>query len=381
MSGIVCIIRDPFVERVPGLRSLLVYLGEHGFELDIICPIDPKQPQPSFLSDRIRVHPCAAMTVVGGRAFRVPTALRMFADGLLLSRRIRPRYVLGTGQMGIPVASALGRMLSARTVAYTIEYPASRHGLRLSPQERLEHVGLRSADLVVTHDAMHADFISRAVGIARSRFEVVPNAWLGPAGRRASDFFRKRLPLSDLDVVLLHSGGVGVWFDSLGLAQASHSWPGHLRLVFHTSSRLDGSPYLSAVRDASDGDAVMFSTEPVAADEMDNVISAAHIGLAFYSVDVLGFRAKLMGLASGKIGSYLKCGIPVIASDIPSIKSYLEQYQCGVCIRHFSEIPEAVERILTNYGRYSAGALRCFEDLWAPERYCHRIASRLSELV
>jgi len=70
-----------------------------------------------------------------------------------------------------------------------------------------------------------------------------------------------------------------------------------------------------------------------------------------------------MGLAAGKIGNYLKCGVPVIATNLPSLK-YIEDYKCGVLIDSFSELPTAIEKINKEYYTYRENTFRCYRELW-----------------
>jgi glycosyltransferase involved in cell wall biosynthesis len=150
--------------------------------------------------------------------------------------------------------------------------------------------------------------------------------------------------------------------------------------VFHTSFRLEGDPYLEEVRRTVGAPRAYFSTEPVPANEVDSLVSSADVGVALYSVKELGFRAEFMGLASGKIANYLKCGLPVVASDIPSIRRYVESYRCGVCVQSADQVKDAIAMIMSDYRSYSENAVRCFNELWAPDRYCASIAERLDRL-
>lgn len=109
------------------------------------------------------------------------------------------------------------------------------------------------------------------------------------------------------------------------------------------------------------------------------MISSADVGLALYSEEELGYRATLMGLAAGKIGNYLKCGLPIIATRLPSLQ-YIEDYQCGVLINSESEIEEAIQLITSNRSVFSENAYRCYRELWQPQRYLAIIGKSISTL-
>ena len=68
-----------------------------------------------------------------------------------------------------------------------------------------------------------------------------------------------------------------------------------------------------------------------------------------------------MGLAAGKIGNYLKCGIPVIATKVHSL-SYLEDYQCGILIDDPAQINDAINDIVHDYDNYAKKLIYMLRD-------------------
>jgi glycosyltransferase involved in cell wall biosynthesis len=379
---LLCIIRDPFVDKIPSLRCLLSYFSENGWKIDLATVRDPAYPPPSFLNDRIRAHFVDVGPSGSPLKRRVPASVRLFWTGFRRAVTSRPDCVLGAGAMGIPVASALARIVRSLSVAFCVEYPADPHLCRkLTLPERLELVGIRTSRVVIVHDAVHADLISRMASAERKKFEMLPNGTRGEAGRKASNFLGERLGIPRDEVIILHAGGLGPYFQSLEVATAARSWPAHWHLIFHTSYRIGDNPYLLCIREAAKSSNVHFSTEPVSTDQLDMLVSSSRVGLAIYSIDRLGFRAEYLGLAAGKIGNYLKCGVPVVATDLPTVRDYLRQYECGITISRPSEVAQAVAQILKDYDRYSRNALRCFRDLWAPDPYCKRIAERMIGLT
>jgi glycosyltransferase involved in cell wall biosynthesis len=110
------------------------------------------------------------------------------------------------------------------------------------------------------------------------------------------------------------------------------------------------------------------------------MISSTDIGIALYSIDKLGYRAELMGLAAGKIGNYLKCGIPVIATKIKSLE-YIEEYKCGVLINSEEQMQNAIDTIMADFANYSQNAYRCYKELWHPNNYLYKIMNYTTEVI
>jgi glycosyltransferase involved in cell wall biosynthesis len=97
---------------------------------------------------------------------------------------------------------------------------------------------------------------------------------------------------------------------------------------------------------------------------LDDLIASADIGLAFYRPIDLNY----LNMASGKLLHYLKCGLPVIATDFPNLRQILEENHCGICVPDENGIVEAARQILGNHDFWSANAARCFQEKFEFER-------------
>ncbi|MDP3442601.1 MAG: hypothetical protein Q8T08_07020, partial [Ignavibacteria bacterium] len=238
---------------------------------------------------------------------------------------------------------------------------------KLTLGDKLENYIIKHADHVITHDEYHLNFLVTHLNVNKSKILTLPNGTLGEAKIIDSTFLQKRLELNRNDLVILHSGGVGPWFLCQELAASTVKWQNNWKLVFHASHNIKTDPYAQELISESSTKNILFSLSPVATNELDDLVGSAHIGVALYSIEKLGYRAEFMGLASGKIGNYLKCGVPVITSKIDSLK-YIETYNCGVCVETAEDIYGAIEKISSNYTLFSHNALKCYNDLWKPNK-------------
>ena len=205
----------------------------------------------------------------------------------------------------------------------------------------------------------------------------LPNASYTDEFRGTSDYLGKRLGIDSDKVILLHSGGLGKMFLCKELAESAMDWGKDKVLVFHTSHKVEFDPYYISMVQAMKGrNNVLFSMKPVPNDELDELVASATIGVALYSVGELGYRAEYMGVAAGKIGNYLKCGIPVIVNRLPSL-SYIEEFRCGILVDDINDIEGACDEILAHYKDFQEGAYRCYNEIWHPKRYLELIEEHL----
>jgi hypothetical protein len=90
------------------------------------------------------------------------------------------------------------------------------------------------------------------------------------------------------------------------------------------------------------------------------------VGLAFY-VPQAGSaftqrNLQTIGLSSGKLAYYLRAGLPVIVNRAASIAEVVDHDGLGVAVDGAAGIGAALQVVADAYDRYSAGALRFFDQ-------------------
>lgn len=361
------LLRVPFLDRIPSLKTLIVCLAEKGVEIRIISSRDDSHTVPDFGK-----YPNVKMTFVKrrSRSFGIPTAVKLFFPVLRSILFCKSDYYVGGDSVANSILYRLRKLFRFGYVNFVLEYP--------DISDRKELRGIEAADYVITHDRWHGDFLGKYCSIDRNRMLFLPNASYTDVHREHSSYLSGKFGISPDKTVVLHSGGFGSWFCSRELALSAAEWDSRYVLVFHTGFSVADDPYfLDVEKELTDNGRLRFSTAPVSNLELDEMISSAEIGIATYSVEVLGYRAENMGLAAGKIGNYLKCGIPVVATKVDSL-SYLEEYHCGVLVENVGGIQKAMAVIMSDYDRYREGAYRCYTELWHPKKYCDAIYGTLN---
>ncbi len=373
MKHLLLILRDPFLDKIPNLKTLIWHLLNNGYQITLITSETDRYPALSFDHKKLRVIKVKQRS----KKFELPTSVKLFLKTIQTVLKSKVNYLIGGDAYGNILASKGSRILRKKHIFFVMEYPQiiTNETTCLSKLQRMENVALEHADIVITHDKWHKQFLLEHFKLNDSNIFLLPNATFTPEVNIHSDFLQKRLNLSD-EKVVLHSGGLGVWFKCKALAASTENWDDNIKLVFHVSHKVEGNPYFETVYHTDYKGKVLFSLNPVSTFELDSLVASADIGIALYSEKILGYRATYMGLAAGKIGNYLKCGVPVIATKLPSL-DYIEEYGCGVLVESEKEIAEAINKILKNRDLYSRNAHRCYRELWHPETYLNKITERL----
>ena len=376
---------DGRLETVPCARNTAVLLARNDYEVDIFTIKDERYPQPRFSEPQIRVFTLSPKRARGrfpgisSFASFTPWAARQCRDK-------RYKCIIGVAQQPLELVSAAfaSRLLGVPLVYYSIELylldDIRSLFQRLNAQWRkaLERWCNRRASFTIIQDDERARLLAAANGISISQIITVPNSPLGRAARQDSDYLREKFQIPKERKIILHAGGLADWTMSLELAEATRTWSGDWVLIFHTREAQNGDAYLDKVRAAADNSRVLFSLQPVPYAQLDALVGSADIGIALYRD--IGENVSQIGLSSGKLAQYLKCGLPVVTTDFPSLRQIIEGYRCGICVSDPQEVGQAVSEILECYDTYSTNSVVCYNELFAPEKHFDEVLERLAQI-
>lgn len=368
MKHILLVLREPFLDRIPSLKTLVWFLLNHNHRITLITSESNKFILLSFDHENLQIIKVKQRS----KRFESPTTLKLLWKTLsfVLTRRVD--YLMGGDAIGNIIASKISRLLVKKHIFFMLEYPQiiTEKVQCLTRLQRLENKSLEKSDIIITHDKWHKQFLLTHFNL-NNKILLLPNSSFTSEIYMESNFLQKRLGVQGQKIVL-HSGGFGKWFKCKELADSTYNWDKNVKLVFHVSHRVEDDKYFEEVYESDYRGKVLFSLNPVSTYELDSLVASADVGIALYSEKELGYRATYMGLAAGKIGNYLKCGVPIIATKLLSL-SYIETYQCGILVEKEKDIASAINKILSNRDMYSKNAHRCYRELWHPESYLKKV--------
>ncbi len=375
MKEILVILKEPFLDRIPSLKTLILYLCDNNCHITLLTSSSKR------FSGLTTEHNNLKVVTIDERSSKLeaPTTLKILLKYMSVMSRKRFDCVIGGDAWGNVIASKLNWLYSCPYVFFALEFPqiVTKDHPTLTKMENWENQALQKADFIITHDEFHKEFIIKNFNVNPDKILLLANASFTPEYRTRSIYLHDTFKLPSDSVAVLHSGGFGIWFKCVELADASKNWTGKMKLVFHIGRKPGESKEFDRIYGNPEYKHINFSLSSLSNRQLDEMISSADVGVALYSVEALGYRAELMGLAAGKIGNYLKCGLPVVATRLPSLR-YIEDFKCGVLIDDESEIETAITRIMAEKGTYRENAFRCYRQLWHPGNYLPEIQKRLS---
>ena len=369
MGHILLILKEPFLDRIPSLKTLILNLCENNHVTIITTKSHRFEPLTTT-----HAHIRSIYVRERSSKFELPTTIKLTLKVLSFLLSNKPEAIIGGDLWGNVIASKLKPFYSCPHIFFALEFPqikTTNHPV-LMRHEVMENDALQKANFIITHDEFHKNFICENFKVKEDIVFKLANASFTPEFTEHSDFIRRNFGISSNKTVVLHSGGFGVWFKCKELADISKDWKEDKQLIFHIGRKPSGTTDFDYIYDNSEYKDIIFSLSPLPNEDLDKMIASADVGIALYSIEALGYRAELMGLAAGKIGNYLKCGLPVIASRMSSL-SYIEDYHCGILVESETEIEAAIERIMKNRDCFRENAFRCYRELWHPSNYLGKI--------
>lgn len=402
----------------PSLCNAALLLSKSGYRVDIFntairnCDVSPDFAHPVFDNPDIEIRNLRTDAFLGGlpRQYdfvrerlkklgfvflvlrRLWRAAREWATkwtALLLVFRLHRRSpyccVIGVDPEGLIRASVLARFTGVPIAYYSLELLLS-HELSSDGEKQLKDHELslsREASFVIIQDEERARLLAKDNQISLDKFILVPNAPLGPARRRRCYYWHQRFGLSSNCRIVLHAGSVGKWTGLEDIVRSVSSWPENWILIVHTY--IDpASDDVKRLQEMATPNRVFFSLNAVSQQQLEMLIDAADIGIAFY-VGVgdswyTGQNMRTIGLSSGKIACYLRAGLPVIVNESASISELLQREGCGISVSGRKDIGTAITEINQNYEQYSRQACRMFEKHLDFARAFHQVIERIDFL-
>ena len=401
------------LDTVPSLRNAAILLAATGYKVEFYTLADPCYPPPDFDDSGISVfsgRPAVfrEMGVVRPKWVRfLPGSIHRFITTQFY-RPIMRRFFIGPDfkrrHTSIPYAAIIGvdpeGLADASLFAKRLDIPFIYWSLELlfmdeittKQQKMLKYDEIRlshESAFTIIQDKWRAQALIEENGLSADKIVLVPNSPLGKAKRSSSSFLHDRLKIDRDRKIVLCAGTITGWAMSKELVQSAQTWPHELVLVMHSRRNAYGllyEAYHEAVFHSADPSNIIFSFEPVQASQLLDLIGSADIGVAFYSpllldgTEKLQKNLKIMGFSSGKLSTYLKCGLPIVTNAENGFRSLIESYNCGVFVTHPSETKDALQKIMAHYDDFSSNACRCFNEKLEFETHFNHVIQKLKEL-
>jgi len=340
----------------PHLGAVLEHLCDSGYGVDVYASKRSISQVARHSAMRVHLRPemYSRLIVAVSRLWFGLLPARLLC--LLAYPRFRSDLIIGVDTDGMIIAAHLGRLKRRPTAYFSYEIIFSAEARR--SRKRAEISACKNISFAVVQDQVRGTHLARENQISTSKLIYMPVAAAGKAAAQRG-WLRQKLGIQAGVKIALLMGSLEKWS---GLHEILHSlskWPDDWCLVIHGRDGLNNSE-IKGFRD-SHATRIFVSSEPFETDrDLGAMLGDVDLGLAFYCPDYAsiwtGLNLKYVGLASGKIATFLRFGVPVLVNRIGEMANYVEDKGLGHVVESVADIAAVLDEAKA---KDSAAVERC----------------------
>lgn len=380
--GLLVIFPHDYLTTIPTMPQAFDALLAHFPRIDLLCKAgDIRVERPGAPLDKAAPHgilnPFRTWRFAG-------QLMRRMAAALL--RLVRRRYaaIIAIDPEGITIADRLNRDadLPLAYISFEILCKADCSTPAEHELKRLEVDASRKAEVILIQDEERGAAMAADNGIEPGRFVYVPVAPY-PSAIRRETWLRERCGIPEDQTIVLLSGTIDAWTSRDLLPEIVRGWPEGFALVIH--NRQQGHARIGAFLAKLAAHPRVYTTdEYLDQQDLPRLYGSADIGFVPYLPNPVHWGSHLntlhMGFASGKVGYFAMCGVPLLTSDLPVYRREFAEYRAGYCYSAIAEIPELLVRIRDNRALHASESRRFYDERLNPQRGIAAFARRMAEI-
>lgn len=231
----------------------------------------------------------------------------------------------------------------------------------------------------VIQDENRLNLLCKTNKVSPDNIIILPNSYIGEHKDKGV-YLRNKFNISDNKTILLYVGGIEKWALDENLFKAVEKWPDNLVLALHGWSSDGFLQSLKPLIEKSSGK-IFVNNSILCEEEYCELVSSADIGLVWYK-NKLTQNVSNIGLSSGKLAQFLRCGIPVVVPEyLNDLKEIITRYHCGEIAENEDDIHLCAQKIINNYEYYRTNAFDYFRNYLDYSIHFKNFLERLHEIA
>lgn len=352
ISGRVLIIHtDGNTYNNPSLKCIIDLLLKNGFSIDLRYP---RTFAPMPVVENVRLLPYGKLVRrIKKIIFDQLCSRPLMYLSVLLERLVYYRkydLILGVDRQGLLEADIIGRARGIPLIYISFEITFASE--TSAGFKALEKSAARSVACWIVQDEVRAEVLGQENGLSESKRMLLPLASSG-MGNNGNLRLRDQLGIPSEKRVAIAIGSVSRWSMTREIIQSVCGWPDNWVLILHERYGRTRELLTDELKHLQDlvGQKVYISNNATAlVDDMAGILSGVDAGLALYRPDfdggpLTGNNLKFLGLASGKISTYLRYGVPVVVNEIGLFADEVRANLLGAVTETPDSIPDALKEI------------------------------------
>lgn len=285
---------------------------------------------------------------------------------------------IGIEKKGLIWAGILSEIHNCPLIYYSLELylednPVLDRVYHLLQAERIYH---RKSIATIIQDRLRGQALLSSNGVKTTNILYLPVSSRGSVIRKRSTFLQDRLNIDQNKKIMLYFGGLDKTRSIAQIVRSAVDLDNDTVLVLHGFGPKN---YINHLLSIADSEKVKFSFDFIPEDQILELISSAHIGIALYKTT--NANDRLVAFSASKIAYYTQCGVPMITFDTESFRELRNTHRCVELISNFNEIPQKSRMILNEYGSYREEAFAAYETFYNFEDNFARFIKELETII
>lgn len=271
--------------------------------------------------------------------------------------------IIGVDRQGLIEASIVSQLSNTPYIFLSFEIMFESE--TSARYKRIERKAARNTPLWLVQDEIRASKLQEEDHLQASTRFLLPLASAG-AGLPASERLRDTLGIPVNKKVAITIGSVSTWSMTSELIRSTVEWPDDWVLLVHERygrARDKLTTELKAFSKPDHNNKVFVSDSAAQmVDDMGTILAGVSIGLAFYKPKHTarfgdryeGKNLRYLGLASGKISTYLRYGIPILVNEIGTYAEEARRFGFGRVVERTEGIKDVLDELDSDEYRKNA---------------------------
>ena len=288
--------------------------------------------------------------------------------------------IIGIDRQGVIEASVLNKYFNFPYVFLSFEiFFLSETSIKF---KKLEIEACKNAFLWITQDITRAKLLELENNLNLNSSFLLPVSTKKPLKKQTEYCLRDTLGINKEFKVAIMMGSMAEFTMIHEIIDSVNSWPANWVLILHDRNKIDSKITKKLeFKNLINKKIFLSNLSCLQFDELGFILKGIDVGIAFYkpcpNSKYTGKNIENIGLASGKISTYLSYSIPVIINQIGQYNNFLSEIQFGYDVKTITEIPEALNYINHNMELLKNNANNFFENNLSFEIYEKDIIERL----
>ncbi|MBI5450837.1 MAG: hypothetical protein HY940_05715 [Gammaproteobacteria bacterium] len=295
--------------------------------------------------------------------------------------------IIGIDRLGLIEASVLNKI--TRVPYIFISFEILFEDETSSRFKLLEKEASHNVAMWLVQDQVRAAQLQHENLLNLSKQFLLPLASAG-LGMPGNDRLRDRLGIPKDKKVAIVIGSISKWAMTSQILKCVADWPDEWVLIIHArygQTREMLSRELDNFENLLDHKIFISNAASDMVDDMGSVFAGISAGLALYQPEYgkdsnghyLGMNLQHLGLASGKISTYLRYGIPVIINEVGLYADEARKFRFGCVVERPEQIKDCLNEI--RHEEYHHAAENYYANKLDFNIYRENLWSRLQSVV